>query len=53
MLISKRNRASAQKDSLFISQYSSDAKLKKKQNKSRGSVVQISLLLLLKKTGNL
>jgi [histone H3]-lysine4 N-trimethyltransferase ATXR3 len=35
--ISERNEAAAQKDSLNFSQYSSDAKLKKKQNKSRGA----------------
>jgi [histone H3]-lysine4 N-trimethyltransferase ATXR3 len=35
--ISERNGAAAQKDSLDISQYSSDAKLKKKQNKSKGA----------------
>jgi hypothetical protein len=39
MLISERNGAAAQKDSLDISQYSSDAELKKKQNKSGGEIL--------------
>jgi hypothetical protein len=39
MLISERNGAAAQKDSLDISQYSSDAELKKKQNKSGGKIL--------------
>jgi hypothetical protein len=41
MLISERNGAAAQKISLDISQYSSDAELKKKQNKSGGKILAL------------